>query len=215
MHSRRRTKTFRASRRGAAMIIALALVLGLLMVVTAAQYQVVNQLSASKAERGYDRALLMAEAGVNAYLNMLTNGAGSGTNSGYVPASYTLTSIPTLAQFKAGVKNGTYTLIKYPTGQSKTGYFAGQVGTAGATVTVVGFGWSDGVVRRVKISGMSFNVFDWAAVYAMDPYTSANPGPGLANTQNANGSDTSDAWTFNGSSSVVGGSGGEGTISGG
>ena len=57
------------------MIIALALVLGLMLVVSAALYQVVNQLAPSKAERGYDRALLMAEAGVNAYLNMLTNGA--------------------------------------------------------------------------------------------------------------------------------------------
>src|SRR5258708_14886820 len=177
MHSRRRTKTFRASRRGAAMIIALALVLGLLMVVTAAQYQVVNQLSASKAERGYDRALLMAEAGVNAYLNMLTNGAGSGTNSGYVPASYTLTSIPTLAQFKAGVRNGTYKLIKYPTWQPQTGYFAGQVGTAGATVTVVGFGWSHGVVRRGKNSGHAFNRFYLAAIYRIWPHTNAHISP--------------------------------------
>src|SRR5262245_2843142 len=156
MNTVRATRNSRPRQTGAAMIIALALVLGLLMVVTAAQYQTMNQLSVSKYERGYDRALLMAEAGVNAYLNMLSNGAGSGSGSGYVPSSYTFTSIPTLAQFKTGVQNGTYTLIKYPSGQSRTGYFAGQVGTAGASVTVVGFGWSDGVVRRVKVSGTSF-----------------------------------------------------------
>src|SRR5437867_1794820 len=117
MNACRQNNSFRSPRRGAAMIIALALILGLLLVVTAAQYQTMNQLSVSKYERGYDRALLMAEAGVNAYLNMLTNGAGTGTNSGYVPSSYTFSSIPTLAQFKTGVKNGTYTLIKYPSGQ--------------------------------------------------------------------------------------------------
>src|SRR5437764_12501362 len=61
---------------------------------------------------------------------------------------------------------------------------------------------------------MSFNVFDWAAVDAMDPYTNASPGPGLASNQNPSGSDTGNAWDFTGSANVVGGSGGEGYING-
>ncbi|HZP82169.1 MAG TPA: hypothetical protein VFB21_11050 [Chthonomonadaceae bacterium] len=192
-------------RRGAAMIIALAIILGLLVLVVSTQYVVVAQLAATKTERDYDRALEMAEAGVNAYLNMLSNGVPNNTVTNYrlIPSAYTFSSgIPSLAAFKAGVLNGTYRLIRYPTTTSQQGYFAGQVGTASATVTVVGFGWSNGVVRRVKVSATSFNVFDWAAIYGIDPNTGSGSG------------DTGPAWKFTGSANVVGASGAEGFING-
>lgn len=202
MSGLRQHRQSRRRQRGAALIIALALVMGLLLVVLAAQHLVVTQLSATKNERDYDRALMMAEAGANAYLNMLANGSAttSVTNYRLIPPVHDFNmdsppGIPSLTLFKSRVQNSYYTVIHYPNTTSQTGYFAGQVGSAGATVTVVGFGWSNGVVRRVQISATSFNVFDWAAIYGLDPNGSSEP-----------------AWTFTGSTNVVGASGAEGYI---
>src|SRR6266511_5989098 len=64
----------RLKNRGAAMIIARALTLCLTMVVVGTQIQVITQLKQAKGQRDYDRALQMAEAGANAYLNYLSNG---------------------------------------------------------------------------------------------------------------------------------------------
>src|SRR5688572_15195400 len=63
-----------ALRRGQALIIALALIFFLSILVVATQLQVVTQLGTSRTERGYERALQMAEAGANAYLNRLSQG---------------------------------------------------------------------------------------------------------------------------------------------
>ena len=54
--------------------LALALVIAMTLLIAAMQLQVVSQLAASATERDYERALQMAESGLNAYLNKLANG---------------------------------------------------------------------------------------------------------------------------------------------
>jgi len=60
-----------ARRRAAALIIALVLALCLTMLVVATQLATLSQLKSEKGQRDYDRALELAEAGANAYLNYL------------------------------------------------------------------------------------------------------------------------------------------------
>src|SRR5262249_26054008 len=162
-----------------ALIIALAVVLALTILVVATQFQVVTQLGASRDERDYERALEMAEAGANAYMNMLANKGwtGSFTNSGLIPPQLTYATVLTPSKFKAEAKNTSSTiiprssLIKYPAGQTKQGYCAYQTATAGSTVTVIAYGWSNGVVRRVRMDALSYSIFDWAAIYGLNPNT--------------------------------------------
>ena len=68
-HSPRRRRE-----RGAALLVALALTLCLTMLIVAIQLQISTELKSSKGQRDYDRALQMAEAGANAYLNYLATG---------------------------------------------------------------------------------------------------------------------------------------------
>jgi hypothetical protein len=193
IHSARR-------QRGGALLVALAVTLGLLMIVSATQLQVVTQLARSRTESNYERALQMAEAGANAYLNGLAFGtpAGSVANRELIPPVYSLGSLLTLQQFKDQAADGTIpaaNIIYYPPGQTRQGYFAAHVGSAtSAFITVVGYGFSNGVVRRVRLSAISFSIFDWAALYGIDPIDS----------------NQDFAWKFTGSASVVGAAGGEG-----
>jgi hypothetical protein len=212
----------RRSRRGAALIIALALVLGLLLLVAATQRLVVSQLASTRTERDYDRALMMAEAGCNAYLNWLANGPGVDAGGNAIPngslippaASWNNTSWgvngePSLDQVKRWMMDGTISttssppVIYYPPGQKNTAYVVAQTSTASGTVGLTAYGWSNGAVRRVKIpdgGALAFSVFDWAAAYGLDPNTGSGSG------------DTGPAWKFNGDASIVGASGGEGLI---
>src|SRR5207249_10714951 len=77
------------------------------------------------------------------------------------------------------------------------------------------YGYANGIVRRVQVNGQSSDIFDWAAIYGMDPYTNANPGPGVAANQTPSGVDSGPAWDFLGGANVVGASGAEGLINGG
>src|SRR5437016_1517252 len=69
----RNRKRLRAQR-GAALVIALALTLCLTMLVVASSLQVVAQLQSERGQRNSERALELAEAGANAYLNYLATG---------------------------------------------------------------------------------------------------------------------------------------------
>jgi hypothetical protein len=188
--------------------------MGLTILIIATQLVIIQQLQVSKTERDYERALQMAEAGANAYLNMLTNGTANSTTdpNGLIPPAYTYSSVLTISQFIEEAHNvsstiiphtpapgtrGAY-LIYYPAGQTNRGYFAYQTSAVSSTgvVNVVAFGWCNGVVRRVQVSGQSESVFDLAAVYGLDP--------------NMGSSDF--AVKFSGSANVVGAFGAEGTI---
>ena len=144
------------SERGFVFLVALALILGLTVLVTATQVLVVQQMKTSKSERDYEHALQMAEAGVHAYMNRLNSGA---AGSALIPPLYTnfTSPLPTIQQFKQGVRNGTYTLRRYPAG-SQQGYFVGTVGTPAPptySTKIVSYGWSHGVVRRVVATARS------------------------------------------------------------
>ncbi|NLI01572.1 MAG: hypothetical protein GX446_19020 [Chthonomonadales bacterium] len=139
-------------RRGAAMILALALTLCLTMLVVATQLEVITEFKTSRTERDFERALQMAEAGVNAYQHRLTFGTASGQpGAALLPPLYEFPGgvVPTLQQFRQRVLNGTYTLVRYPAG-SQQGYFVGTIGTPGDTAHIVSYGWSNGVARRVS-----------------------------------------------------------------
>src|SRR5437870_2266269 len=98
-------------RRGSALPLALALVVAMTLLVAAMQMAVVRQLGVSATERDYERALQMAETGINAYLNMKANGGMVATGTpiaapSWWPSVYTFDNaqpVPTIAQFKAGV----------------------------------------------------------------------------------------------------------------
>ncbi|HXG24394.1 MAG TPA: hypothetical protein VNJ09_07570 [Chthonomonadales bacterium] len=186
------------SRRGVALVVALAVVLELSMLVVGTQMQVVGQFKTSKTEQDYERALQMAEAGLNAYLNRLAHGPGSGANSALIPDFYQWSSDLTITQFKqqtrAGTLPGSPRYIYYPAGQTRQGYFAGHLGTPGSFVTIISFGWSNGVVRRVKAIARAFSIFDWAALWGLNPNQSQA------------------AWDLSGGFTVVGAFGGEGRM---
>jgi Tfp pilus assembly protein PilX len=233
----------RANRRGAALIIALALTLCLTMLIVATQLQITTQLKATKGQRDYDRALELAEAGANAYLNYISygnsgnytpwgvadapivvsvpstaevrtailassNGVVRGAGANSITISGTLYSLKTSAggtttmgfvpyPATSNITSGTPTPTKPATNQ-QTGYFVVLTSINNVFVNLVSFGYSNGVVRRVQVSGGSSDIFDWAAVYGLDPnWTSGN---------------TDAAWNFSGSANVVGASGAEGKI---
>lgn len=151
MSKARKRKRHSMRERGAAMIFALALTLCLTMLVAAIQMETVTLFKVSRTERDFERALQMAEAGLNAYQHRLTFGPATGDpNAGLLPPLYQFPegAAPTIEEFKTGVRNGTYTLIRYPAG-SQQGYFAGTIGVPGDTARIVSYGWSNGVVRRV------------------------------------------------------------------
>jgi hypothetical protein len=187
------------SRRGQALIIALALIMALSMLVAATSITTVVELGESRTQRDYERALQYAEAGMNAYVNFLGNGAGTGTNAGTVPELAAFGSLPTLAEFRDGVRDGTYSststpkFIAFPPGSTNSGFCVGHVGTIGAFVTIVSYGYSRGAVRRVRGDGRAFSIFDWAALWGMRP-------------------SGGDAWIVRGDANVVGAAGGEGNL---
>lgn len=181
--------SLRSAERGSALIVALALIIALTILVAATQLQVVSELKTSKTERDYERALQMAEAGANAYLNLLNKGAGGPL----IPQRYVLSTLLTTNQFRQQAKNGTIpsaNLIYYPPGQTRQGYFAAELVTGGQR-DVVAYGWSNGVVRRVRFRTYPTTAFDWAALWGMNP---------------------NDAWRVTGDASVVGAAGGEGPM---
>lgn len=189
-------------RRGQALIIALAMILGLVLIVSATQYQTVAQLRNSISERDYERALQMAEAGLNGYLNRLGNGDGAGTYAALVPPFQLLPQFYTVDEFRTALQGGTissaagtpYRFVPYPPGSTNSGYYVGHVGTPAAFVTIVSYGYYKGAVRRVRGSGRAFSIFDWAAIWGINPGTT----------------NQDYAWKFSGSANVVGAAGAEG-----
>ncbi len=145
-----------ACRKGQALVTAMALVVALTILVAATQHQVVQELKVTKTERDYERALQLAEAGLNAYINRIDYGAAPADASNpndpghLIPPlrEFPIGAAPSLADFRRGVRDGTYTLIRYPPG-SQQGYLVGSIGTPGETARFISFGWSNGVVRRV------------------------------------------------------------------
>jgi len=121
------------------------------MLIVATQLEVVTEFKVSRIERDYERALQMAEAGANAYQHRLTFGTADDDPDGVLlPPLFQFPggTAPTIQEFKTGVLNGTYQLIRYPAG-SQQGYFAGTIGVPGDSARIVSYGWSNGVVRRV------------------------------------------------------------------
>ena len=198
-------------------MVALALTLALTLIVAAGQMQVATQLGTTRQARDYERALQMAEAGMNAYLNQLSNGFQvyhatlSPEVPRWMPAANPLSgALPTVYEFKTQVQNGTIPagkLYYFPTdlpgepNQKRQGFYvghyaSGEDGAPGATPQVVAYGFSNGIVRRVKVAAMSYSIFDWAAIYALAPNTSNND----------------PAWSFSGAATVIGACGGEGYI---
>jgi hypothetical protein len=174
--------------RGHATIVAIALSLALLVFVAAIVRMVMAQFAVTKSERDSEHALQLAEAGANAYINMLTHGVppNTATNSGLIPPAFTpppdvLAQWPNgvmpISTFLAEVQNTASisvphgNLTYYPPGQTKQCYFAYQTQaiTGAAGGSVVAFGWSNGVVRRVKVDGQMRGLFDVFAVYGLNP----------------------------------------------
>ncbi|MFN3648288.1 MAG: hypothetical protein ACK47B_01805 [Armatimonadota bacterium] len=187
------------TRRGQVLVVALSLILGLVMLVAGMQIQTLSQLGASRPNRDYERALQYAEAGLNAYVSLLSKGAGTGTNAGTIPSFAQFAAMPTLDEFRTGVQNGTYStsstpaFIPFPPGSTDSGYCVGHVGTPGAFVTIVAYGYCRGTVRRVRGDGRAFSIFDWAALWGMRP-------------------SGGDAWLLRGDANIVGAAGGEGRM---
>lgn len=193
-------------KRGQAFVIALALVFFLSLLVVATQIQVITQLSESRSERDYERALQMAEAGLNAYVNRLSQGPANGgdPNAGMVPPSQQIPTLYSANSFRSAVRDGTisssasipYRFVRYPdpSGATNSGFYVGHVGTPGALVDIVSYGWHNGAVRRVRGTGHSFSIFDWAAIWALNPNTG------------------SWAWKFSGNARIVGASGADGVL---
>ncbi len=213
-------KSARRRSRGAALIIALVLAICITMLVVATQMLVTSQLKSEKGQRDYDRALEMAEAGANAYLNYLATGNNNSITPWTTAPPPTITSgIPSIAQIQADIRahriilgNGSNTvggtayantmglvnfpaqatLATYPPKNSQFGYFVVLTSLSQSSVNMVSYGYSNGIVRRVQVGGTSSDIFDWAALWGINP---------------------SDAWNVNGSLTVVGGFGGSGVMS--
>ncbi len=182
---------------GSALIVTLALVLALTILVAATQWQVIHDLKVSKTERDFERALQMAESGANAYLNMLAKGLAPGNP--LVPQQYVLPSILSPQEFKQQVKNKTIPpshLVYYPPGQTRQGDFAAHLGTPGTSADIIAYGWSNGIVRRVRIHSDIYSIFDWVAIWGI------NPGTGNQDY----------AWKFSGNVDVIGACGAEGKL---
>ncbi len=187
------------SHSGQALIVVLAIVLCLMLLAASVQIQVVAQLAASKKERDYERALQMAEAGANAYLYELSHGFMNTTYPFMPPwtalqANVNRDKFPLSCEvFKQRALSGSYKITHYST-SSQQGYFVGHTALTNSGVTVIAYGWSNGVVRRVQIQASALSIFDWAALYGLD----SNP--------------ESYCIKFDAASSVVGALGGEGLI---
>jgi len=181
-----------ASRRGISLVIAQALILAMTLLIVATQLQVIGQLKLTRTEKDYEHALQAAEAGANLYLSQLA-------------VNPSIAAIPDMSvqAFRQAVKNGTITVTRYPAG-SEQGYYVGHVGTRGVSVTVVSYGWSHGVARKVKLSARVVSIFDSSTVYALNPSLTAG---GLPDASNGNYS-----WRFSGSARVVGACGSLGRI---
>ena len=164
-------KRLRPARRGAAMLIAMALILGLTALVASIQYLMASSFNTTKKERDYERALQMAEHGINMTLYNLNNNLGS------TPTA--LVTVPTIPCFKAGVlaHTPTYVMTKYPTNSSATGYYVGSIGAIGDTGTLIAFGWSNGTIRRIKVNIQSQSFFNGTAAHALSK--------GLTNSNNS------------------------------
>ncbi len=142
----------RRTRKGAAMILGLALTLCLTMLIVASQLEAMSELRLSRAERDFERALQMAEAGLNAYQHRLSFGEAAGQPGAALlppPLEFDDVNAPSVQTVKSGILDGTYSLVRYPAG-SQQGYLVGTLGDPGDTVTIVSYGWSNGVVRRVS-----------------------------------------------------------------
>src|SRR5262249_19976498 len=106
-HGGSRSLAGRPRKGGAAMIVALALTPCLTMLIVATQMQIVTQLKAQKGQRDYDRALNLAEAGANAYLNYLANGSGSALLQPWgANAAPVISSLPSCAQIRSDILAG-------------------------------------------------------------------------------------------------------------
>jgi hypothetical protein len=200
----------RRTRHGHILLIALALIVGMLLLVAATQRTLVQQLALTRTERSYERALQLSEVGLNRLLYSFSNG----TVGSLPDPLYDFSGgIPTIAAFKTGVRSGLYKVTKYPAGSTTTGYCIGQIGlvnTGGSyntTATVVVFGWYDGVVRRVRVGVQGYSYFDWAAIYTLNPSLT-----NLSNPASWDGAGSNYSWKFTSGAQVVGGVGSEGRI---
>src|ERR1041385_2336129 len=135
-HNRRRIGG-RRTQRGQALVVSLGIILGLILLTAAVQIQVVAQLNETKRERDFERALQMAEAGANAYLNELANGFVNSTYS-YMPPYNSDprgdggATLLTTAQFQTQANNGTIAaskLCNYPSGSTRQGFYVEQFGS--------------------------------------------------------------------------------------
>jgi hypothetical protein len=208
MRHRKKPHLKRRSHRGYALLIALALVVALLLLVAGTQRTMVQQLELTKTERDSERALELTEDGLNILLYNFANGT--------LPShlyDFSTSGIPTIAAFKEGVRGGTYTVTKYPTGATKTGYCIGQIGLINSngsyntTGTAVIFGWYDGAVRRIRVGLQAFGYFDWAAIYTLNPSLTNLNDPTSWDTNGNNYS-----WKFTSGAQVVGAVGSQGRI---
>ncbi|MCW3097142.1 MAG: hypothetical protein JWL77_2760 [Chthonomonadaceae bacterium] len=211
MRNRKKPQLKRRSQRGYAMLIALALVVGLLMLIVATQRTLVQQLALTRTERDSERALELSEIGLNKLLYSFSNGTvGSLPNPIY---DFTATGIPTIAAFKAGVRSGTYKVTKYPAGSTNTGYCYGQMGllntggSSNSSGTAVVFGWYDGVVRRIRVGLQGFSYFDWAAVYTINPSLK-----NLSDPTSWDGAGSNYSWSFTSGAQVIGPVGSQGRV---
>jgi hypothetical protein len=152
----------------------------------------VGQLKLTKTEHDYERALIAAETGISAYLNRLALGLGG-----------TQIQAMSLVDFRKAVFGQTVALTRYPAG-SQQGYYVGHVGVLGPTGTVIAYGWSNGIVRRVRAKVRSLSFFEKAAVFALNPSTTSS---GLPDNSSGNY-----AWRASGSASFVGPCGAVGRI---
>ena len=155
-------KRLRPARRGAAMLIAMALILGLTALIASVQFLMASSFNTTKKERDYERALQMAEHGINMTIYNLNNNLGS------TPTD--LVTVPTIASFKAGVlaHTPTYVMTKYPANSTKTGYYVGRIGSLSTTGVLVAFGWSNGTIRRVKVNVDGGSLYDGGSIHTLN-----------------------------------------------
>jgi hypothetical protein len=211
MRNRKKPILKRRTHRAYAMLIALALVVALLLLIAGTQRTMVQQLTLTKTERDSERALELAEVGLNKTLYSFSNG----TVSSLPNPIYNTTSsgVPTIANFKIGVRSGGFKVTKYPSTSTNAGYCICQIGLVNidgsfnGTGTLIAFGWYDGVVRRIRVGLQAYSYFDWAAVYTLNPSLSNLSDPTSWDTTGSNYS-----WKFTSGGQVVGAVGTQGRI---
>lgn len=198
----------RSARSGFALVASLVLVLSLTILIAAIQRLVAQEFASTKSTVHSNRALQLAEAGINAYLHELSNGFVSDSVPWMPPPNDRTGADPAwpvdIATFRsrAGAGDAGFPVRHYPEGNASQGFVVGHV-RSGATLSVIAYGFCNGAVRMVRCNAMDFQAFQWAAAYGLDPHSQANPGPG---------NDRGPAWTFLGSASIVGACGAEGEI---